>query len=87
MRTLLMPLSALAYVAIATIFSVSAADPTATAKPLESPQFLRLRPNEAGGPVALETAIVRYSDRQNQPRQAVHVDLIAAVHIGEREYF
>ena len=49
MRNLLMPLSALAYLAIATILSVSAADPTAPAKPLESPQFLRLHRNEAGG--------------------------------------
>ena len=54
---------------------------------LEAPQFLRLYRNEDGGPVALETAIVRYSPRQNQTKQPVHVDLVAAVHIGEREYF
>jgi hypothetical protein len=87
MRTLLMPLSALAYLAIATILPVSAADPTSPSKPLEPPQFLRLHRNEAGDPVALETAIVRYSLRQNQSDQPTHVDLIAAVHIGEREYF
>ena len=87
MRTLLMPLSALAYLAIATILPVSAADPTSPSKPLEPPQFLRLHHNEAGDPVALETAIVRYSLGRNQPDQPTHVDLIAAVHIGEREYF
>ncbi len=87
MRTLSMPLSALAYLAIATILSVSAADPASPAKPLESSQFLRLHRNEAGGPVALETAIVRYNIGKNPSDQLTHVDLIAAVHIGEREYF
>ena len=87
MRTLLTPLSVLACLAIATALSVSAADPTSSPEILEAPQFLRLHHNEDGGPVALETAIVRYSRGQNQPEQTVHVDLVAAVHIGEREYF
>ena len=83
MRTLLMPLSALAYLAIATILPVSAADPTSPSKPLEPPQFLRLHHNEAGDPVALETAIVRYSLRQNQSAPPTDLELIAAVHIVE----
>jgi len=87
MRTLLTPLSVLACLALATALSVSAADPTSSPEILEAPQFLRLHHNEDGGPVALETAIVRYSRGQNQPEQPVHVDLVAAVHIGEREYF
>ena len=87
MRTFLTPPSVLAYVAIATIFSVSAADPPLPSKPSESPQFLRLHRNEDGGPVALETAVVRYGHGQNKSDQPTHVDLVAAVHIGEREYF
>jgi len=67
--------------------SVSAADPPLPSKPIESPQFLRLHRNKGGGPVALETAIVRYGHGQNQSDQPSHVDLVAAVHIGEREYF
>jgi len=87
MRTFLTSLSSLLCLAITTGLSVSAADPPLPSKPVESPQFLRLHSDEDGGPVALETAIVRYSLRQNQTKQPVHVDLVAAVHIGEREYF
>ena len=87
MRILLMPLSVLTCLAIASALPVFAADPKSPPGILEAPQFLRLHRDKDGGPVALETAIVRYSRRQNQPKQPVHVDLVAAVHIGEREYF
>ena len=81
MRILLMPLSVLTCLAIASALPVSGADPKSPPGILEAPQFLRLHRDKDGGPVALETAIVRYSRRQNQPKQPAHVDLVAAVHI------
>jgi hypothetical protein len=45
------------------------------------PQFMRLLDNgRAGG--ALQTAIAHYHNKQG-----VHVDLVAAVHIGEQSYY
>ena len=87
MRILLMPLSVLTCLAIASSLPVSGADPKSPPGNLEAPQFLRLHHDKDGGPIALETAIVRYSRGQNQPEQTVHVDLVAAVHIGERVLF
>lgn len=48
--------------------------------------FLRLVRNDQGEPAALETAIVHYVPR-DCGRQGPTVDLIAAVHIGEKEYY
>ena len=54
--------------------------------PPKPSQFLRVVKDKQGNPVAMETAIVRYVPRdcgQTGPT----VDLVAAVHIGEKSYY
>lgn len=48
--------------------------------------FMRLRRNDKGNPVAMETAITSYISA-NDSRPGVTVDLIGAVHVGERSYY
>ena len=48
-------------------------------------RFLRVKRNQYGRPVALETAIVRYVPASREGDLAV--DLIACVHLGERSYY
>ena len=52
MRILLMPLSVLTCLAIASALPVSGADPKSPPGILEAPQFLRLHRDKDGGPVA-----------------------------------
>ncbi|MCS7304992.1 MAG: hypothetical protein NZ602_07785 [Thermoguttaceae bacterium] len=49
-------------------------------------QFLRIRRDEKGQPVALETAIVRYVP-MDCSQTSPTVDLVAAVHVGEKSYY
>jgi len=48
--------------------------------------FMRIRKDPKGRPVSLDTSITRY-ELTNEDGKAVHVDLIGAVHIGEKEYY
>ncbi|MBI2826864.1 MAG: hypothetical protein HYX69_19490 [Planctomycetia bacterium] len=49
-------------------------------------KFLRLERDDKDDPLALETAVVRY--KSNDPQKAdLTIDLIGAVHIGERAYY
>ena len=48
--------------------------------------FMRIRKNYRGQTMALETSITRY-ELKNAAGEAVTVDLIGAVHIGEKEYY
>jgi arsenate reductase-like glutaredoxin family protein len=48
--------------------------------------FLRLARDANDQPVSMETAIVRYK-AQNANKQDVTIDLIGAVHIGEKSYY
>jgi len=48
-------------------------------------QFIRLQRDEKNQPVALETAIVRYGPVGGQGD--LTVDLVGAVHIGDKEYY
>ncbi len=48
-------------------------------------QFIRLQRDEKRQPVALETAIVRYGPTGGQGD--LTVDLVGAVHIGDKEYY
>lgn len=60
--------------------------PEATGKESEEKtEFVRLRKTEGGDPIALETAVVRYV-KQDVGAKIV-VDLIGAVHIGEKAYY
>jgi hypothetical protein len=48
--------------------------------------FMRIRKDRDGQPVSLDTSITRYQLTDDQGKM-VHVDLIGAVHIGEKEYY
>lgn len=50
----------------------------------EARKYLRLKRDDDGQPEALETTVIRYA---SVSRPGVTVDLIGAVHVGEREYY
>jgi len=54
-------------------------------KKAEATKFLRIVRDKKDVPVALETAIVRYVPKTGQG--GVTVDLIGAVHVGDKEYY
>lgn len=49
-------------------------------------EFVRIRRDDAKQPVAFETAIIRYVGK-NKKGEPITVDLIGAVHIGEKQYY
>jgi hypothetical protein len=53
------------------------------AKPAE-PKFIRVRRNDKRQPLAMETAVVRYISAD---RPGVVVDLVGAIHIGDKSYY
>ena len=53
-----------------------------TQKPAHGP-FIRLQRDAKGQPVALQTAVVRYTSAHGN----LVVDLIGAVHVGDRSYY
>ncbi len=57
---------------------------TKQTKPKTTTEFLRLVRSESKEPVSLDTAITSY---RAATENGVQVDLIGAVHIGEREYY
>ena len=68
--------------------------PTKKKKPVvKAPTFIRIvRDEKTGEPLRMETATVRYVKRLRpaagkKRRQTVVVDLIGAVHVGERSYY
>lgn len=54
-------------------------------KKREATQFIRLRKDKDGKPIALETAIVRYVPQSGEG--GVSLDLIGAVHVGDLKYY
>ena len=63
--------------------------PVAISKQADQQQFLRLREDKVGRPLALEVAIVRFTKVSplGIAGAAIVVDLIGAIHIGEPEYY
>jgi hypothetical protein len=55
-------------------------------KPRESEHFMRIRKDHKGREIALETLITRY-ELTTEKGDRITVDLIGAVHIGEKTYF
>ncbi len=51
-----------------------------------APHFMRIREDRKGRAVSLDTSVTRYETR-NSAGEKVTVDLIGAVHIGEKEYY
>lgn len=50
----------------------------------EEPKFIRLQRDDERRPLAMETAVVRYA---SPDRPGVAVDLVGAVHVGDRSYY
>lgn len=61
------------------------AKPEQDAAPALGEKWVRLHRDAEGQPLALQTAIVRYTGRWNGV--PVEVDLIGAVHVGDRAYY
>jgi hypothetical protein len=53
---------------------------------LANPRFIRVVRNSRGEPIALETSIARYTGK-NADGEKITVDLVSAVHVGDRSYF
>lgn len=64
----------------------AAAEKEVAEKKSSSERFLRIRKDEKGRPVAMETSIVRYL-AENEDGETITVDLIGAVHVGEKDYY
>lgn len=61
-------------------------EPAKKKKPKDSEHFMRIRKDHRGRDVALETSITRY-ELVTDKGDRITVDLIGAVHIGEKKYF
>jgi len=82
--------SAVGAVCLALASPLLAADPPADKKPepkkkAESTKFLRVKRDKSDTPTSLETAIVRYVPASSEG--GVTVDLIGAVHVGDKAYY
>lgn len=51
------------------------------------PLYLRIKQNDQGQKVALQTAIVRYHGKPGTRYDGAVVDLVGVVHIGEKKYY
>ncbi len=56
------------------------------AKEKSGDRFMRVRRNDKGNPVAMETAVTSYISADDS-KPGVTVDLIGAVHVGEKTYY
>ena len=71
----------LAFGAVSRVF---AAEPAPAAE--SKGKFLRLERNKTGEPTSLQTAVVHYTSQD--PKEAdLSIDLIGAVHVGEKAYY
>src|SRR5205809_640477 len=61
-----------------------AADPVPPRAAAEEPKFIRLRKTDDNRPAAMETAVVHY---KAAGRPGVELDLVGAVHIGDKTYY
>jgi hypothetical protein len=52
----------------------------------DEPKFIRIRRNDKGQPVAMETAVVHYIGADGK-RPGVSVDLVGAIHIADKSYY
>ncbi|MGE0758435.1 MAG: hypothetical protein AB7F89_15500 [Pirellulaceae bacterium] len=65
----------------------AAAEPQPDVRTPATSAFLRLKKDEEQRPESLETAVVRYRRANRDTRAEEYVDLVGAVHIGERSYY
>jgi hypothetical protein len=59
-------------------------EPEAKLAAEEGTKFLRVQRDEAPRPAAMDTAVARYA---SPGRPGVEIDLVGAVHVGDREYY
>jgi hypothetical protein len=72
--------------ALAGGISLQAEPPKApTAKSKTVRPFIRIQKDQDGQPIALQTAVVRYAPASGQGK--LTVDLVSAVHLGDRAYY
>jgi hypothetical protein len=62
----------------------AAAGKKASEAPAEEAKFVRLKRDESKRPLAMETAVMRYTSPE---RPGVEIDLVGAVHVGDKEYY
>lgn len=55
-------------------------------KPAPKDKYIRLLRDDRGRPLEMQTAVVRFV-AEDEERKGLEVDLVAAVHIGEKEYY
>jgi hypothetical protein len=75
----------LATLALASPVALLQANPPAGSKEREEPKFIRIQRDAKGQAVALETAVARYTSATGG--QNYTVDLIGAIHVGDRAYY
>jgi hypothetical protein len=63
---------------------VRAADDAATTPAAEETKFIRVRRSDDNRPAAMETAVVKYLAEK---RPGVEVDLVGAIHVGDKAYY
>jgi hypothetical protein len=49
-------------------------------------QYIRVKRDKENDPISMETAIVRFEPKEGDPK-SLSVDLISAVHVGEKSYY
>ncbi len=81
-------LTALVMMACATISQAEEKDNPVGGKPSqdEEVKYLRVRRDDQQEPLALETAVTRFVSKQGAAT-SVQVDLVGAVHVGEKDYY
>jgi hypothetical protein len=80
------PLTLLALLAQPAVFTVAAEPAEAAKTKADSKRYLRVTKGEKRQPLALETSIVRFVPKGDD-RPGLSVDLVSAVHIGEKSYY
>src|SRR5690242_18700063 len=82
--------SALLLAAVSTLSTLARAqekrarrEPASAEKPAQEAKFVRLTRDENRQPLAMETAVMRYTSPE---KPGVAIDLVGAVHVGDKEY-
>jgi hypothetical protein len=74
------------FLSVCSIFIKADEKPQANKDKQDSSRFIRLSRDEKKQPIALEAAIVRYVPKDHRKKTPI-VDLVTAVHIGEKNYY
>lgn len=61
--------------------------PSVVVRPAADDEWVRCLKNDAGEPIALQTAVARYVGTPPGTRGMVSVELVGAIHVGDRAYY